>query len=215
MLMNREIPGVYAFRAIYYMPSLLAGFSVAALWIWVFDTDHGILNNVLALFGLPKVAWLTDPTWALKSFVLMGLWGIGNTVLIYLAGLKGVPRQLYEAASIDGAGWWPRFWNVTVPMLSPTIFFNLVTALIGVFQYFDQSYVMTNGGPPVIEGDNIVGSTRFYMLKLYNDAFGGRLFGYAAAEAVMLFVFILLLTLVVVRTSSSWVYYEGSVVKGK
>lgn len=215
MLMNRNIRGVNVFRAIYYMPSLLAGFSVAALWIFVFDRDHGILDNLLVTVGLPRIGWLTDPFWALKSFVLMGLWGIGNTILIYLAGLNGIPQQLYEAAEIDGAGWWPRFWNVTIPMLSPTIFFNLVTGLIGVFQYFDQSYVMTDGGPPIIQGSNIVNSTEFYMLKLYNDAFGARLFGYAAAEAVLLFVFILAVTLLVIRSSGAWVYYEGSVVKGK
>lgn len=215
MLMNRDVPGVNLFRAIYYMPSLLAGFSVAALWIWVFDYQHGILNDILTGIGLPPIGWLTDPNWALKSFVLMGLWGIGNTILIYLAGLKGIPQQLYEAASIDGAGWWARLRHVTIPMLSPTIFFNLITGLIGVFQYFDQSYVMTNGGPPIIQGNQIVGSTRFYMLKLYNDAFGSRLFGYAAAEAVLLFIFILVITLAVIRTSALWVYYEGNVIKGK
>lgn len=215
LLMNRNIRGVNVFRAIYYMPSLLAGFSVAALWIFVFDVQHGILNNLLASVGLPRVGWLIDPNWALRSFVLMGLWGIGNTILIFLAGLKGIPQQLYEAAEIDGAGWWPRFWNVTIPMLSPVIFFNLITGLIGVFQYFDQSYVMTNGGPPIVRGTNIVGSTEFYMLKLYNDAFGHRLFGYAAAEAVILFAFILVVTLLVIRSSAMWVFYEGNVVKGK
>jgi multiple sugar transport system permease protein len=215
LLMNRPIPGVNVFRAIYYMPSLLAGFSVAALWIFVFDYQHGILNQVLRAIGLPPVGWLIDPNWALKSFVLMGLWGIGNTILIYLAGLKGIPQQLYEAADIDGAGWWARLRHATLPMLSPTIFFNLVVGLIGVFQYFDQSYVMTNGGPPIIQGNQIVGSTRFYMLKLYNDAFRAREFGYAASEAVVLFVFILIITLLVIRSSALWVYYEGNVVKGK
>ncbi len=216
MLMNRNIPGVNVFRAIYYMPALLAGFSVAALWIWVFDVDHGILNQAITFVGLPKVFWLTDPNWALRSFVLMGLWGAGGGVLIYLAGLKGIPQPLYEAAQIDGAGWWARFRHVTIPMLTPTIFFNLVTGLIGIFQYFDQSYVMTGGGPPIIQGDNIVGSTRFYMLKLYNDAFGSNhAFGYAAAQAVMLFIFIMLVTLLVIKQSSAWVYYEGSVLKGK
>ncbi len=215
MLMNRNIPGVNVFRAIYYMPSLLAGFSVAALWIFAFDNQHGILNNLLANVGLPRVGWLTDPNWALKAFVLMGIWGIGNTILIFLAGLKGIPQQLYEAAAIDGAGWIPRMRHVTLPMLSPTIFFNLITGLIGVFQYFDQSYVMTNGGPPIIQGNQIVGSTRFYMLKLYNDAFRSREFGYAASEAVILFVFILIITMLVIRSSAVWVYYEGNVVKGK
>ncbi len=217
LLMNQNIRGVNTFRAIYYMPSLLAGFSTAALWVWVFDDQQGILNRVFKTVGLPQVGWLTDPTWALRSFMIMGLWGIGNTVLIYLAGLKGIPRQLYEAAAIDGAGWWPRFRNVTIPMLTPTIFFNFLTGMIGVFQYFSESYVLTNGGPDVAnyQAGTIVGATRFYMLKLYNDAFKVGSLGYASAQAVMLFLFIMVLTIIVVRTSRSWVYYEGSVVTGK
>lgn len=215
MLLNRNGPGIYTFRAIYYMPSLLVGISVAALWIWVFDTDHGILNQFLGAFGVPKIGWLTDPNWALRSFVLMSLWGSGGPMLIYLAGLKGIPQQLYEAAAIDGAGWWARMRNVTLPMLTPTIFYNLLTGLIGVFQFFDVSYIMTQGGPPILQGDNIVGATRFYMLKLYNDAFGNHAFGYAAAEATILFLFILAVTLVVWRTQGAWVYYEGSVARGK
>jgi multiple sugar transport system permease protein len=216
MLMNRSGPGINVFRAIYYMPSLLVGISVAALWIWVFDTDHGILNEFLGIFGAPKIGWLTDANWALRSFVLMSLWGSGGAMLIYLAGLKGIPQQLYEAAAIDGAGWWARMRNVTLPMLTPTIFYNLLTGLIGVFQFFDVSYIMTQGGPPILQGDNIVGSTRFYMLKLYNDAFGGNhLFGYAAAQACILFLFILVVTIVVWRTQGTWVYYEGSIARGK
>ena len=216
LLMNRGIPGVNLFRALYYMPSLLTGISVASLWIWVLNTDHGVLNTVLSAIGLPKIAWLTDPNWALRSFVLMSLWGAGGGILIYLAGLKGIPQQLYEAAAIDGAGWWARFWHVTIPLLTPTIFFNLVTGLIGVLQYFAESYVMTNGGPPVLQGNSIVGATKFYMLKLYDDAFGGNhLFGYAAAQACLLFIFIMILTLLIVKSSAAWVYYEGSVARGK
>lgn len=215
MLMASDIRGVSIFRAIYYMPSLLAGLTVAAIWIFVFDYDHGILNNILHIVGLPKVGWLTDPNWVIPSFVIMGLWGVGNTMLIFLAGLKGIPQTLYEAAAIDGAGYWGKLRNVTIPMLTPTIFFNMLTSLIGVFQYFDQSYVMTNGGPPLLQGDSIVGASRFYMLKLYSDAFRASNFGYAAAEACVLFVFIMVLTIIVVKTSSSWVYYEGSVVAGK
>ncbi len=214
MMMNKGIRGINFFRAIYYMPSLLTGVSVAVLWIWVLD-NKGILNNILAFAGVPTVQWLTDPQWALRSFIMMSLWTSGGGILIYLAGLNGIPTHLYEAAEIDGAGWWVRFWRVTIPMMTPTIFFNLVNGLIGVLQFFAESYVLTNGGPPVLEGDNIVGATRFYMLKLYNDAFGNNhSFGYAAAQATILFVFILACTLVIVRTSSSWVYYEGDVVKG-
>ena len=210
MLMSANIRGVSLYRAIYYLPSLLAGFTAAAIWIWIFDIDHGVLNQALSLVGLPKVSWLTDPNWVLPSFVLMGLWGVGNTVLIFLAGIKGIPQPLYEAAALDGAGYWGRLRHVTIPMLTPTIFYNLLTGLIAVFQYFDQSYVMTNGGPPLLQGNSIVGASRFYMLKLYNDAFGSSNFGYASAQACILFVFILALTLVVVKTASSWVYYEGS-----
>lgn len=215
MLLATDIRGVSIFRAIYYMPSLLAGLTVAAIWIFVFDYDHGTLNNLLHIVGLPKVGWLTDPNWVIPSFVLMGVWGVGNTMLIFLAGLKGIPHTLYEAAAIDGAGYWGKLRNVTIPMLTPTIFFNMLTGLIGVFQYFDQSYVMTNGGPPILQGDSIVGASDFYMLKLYSDAFRSSNFGYAAAEACVLFVFIMVLTVIVVKTSSSWVYYEGSVVTGK
>jgi multiple sugar transport system permease protein len=215
MLMNRNIPGVNVFRAIYYMPSLLSGISLAVLWIWVLD-QNGILDNILSFFGLPRIAWLTSTDWALRSFILMGLWASGGGILIWLAGLKGIPQDLYEAAGIDGAGWWARLFNVTLPLLTPTIFFNLLTGLIGVFQYFDQSYVMTNGGPPILQGDNIVGATRFYMLKLYNDAFGSNhAFGYAAAQATVLFVVIMIVTMITLKTSRSWVYYEGDVIKGK
>jgi multiple sugar transport system permease protein len=215
MLMNRDLPGVNLFRAIYFLPSLLSGISLAVLWIWVLD-QNGILNDILAFFGLPRVAWLTSPAWALRSFVLMSLWTAGASLLIWLAGLKGIPQDLYEAASIDGAGWWARLFNVTLPLLTPTIFYNLLTGLIGVFQYFDQSYVMTSGGPPVLQGDNIVGATRFYMLKLYNDAFGSNhAFGYAAAQATILFSAIMICTIITLKTSRSWVYYEGDVVRGR
>lgn len=215
MLMNKELPGVNIFRAIYFLPSLLSGVSLAVLWIWVLD-QSGILDNILAFFGLPRIAWLTSADWALRSFVLMSLWASGGILLIWLAGLKGIPQDLYEAASIDGAGWWARLFNVTLPLLTPTIFYNLLTQLIGVFQYFDQSYVMTAGGPPVLQGDNIVGATRFYMLKLYDDAFGTtHAFGYAAAQATILFIVIMVVTVITLKTSSSWVYYEGDVIRGR
>ncbi len=215
MLMNKDLPAINIFRTIYFLPSLLSGVSLAVLWIWVLD-QNGILDNILAFFGLPRVPWLTSADWALRSFVIMNLWTAGGGILIWLAGLKGIPGDLYEAAAIDGAGWWRKLFSVTLPLLTPTIFYNLLTGLIGVFQFFDASYVMTAGGPPVLQGDNIVGATRFYMLKLYNDAFGSNhAFGYAAAQATILFVVIMIVTVITLKTSSSWVYYEGDVVKGR
>ncbi len=216
LMMNRQRPGINVFRAIYYMPSLLAGVSVGVLWIWIFDRQHGALDQILGFVGLPRIDWLNSTTWVVPAIVLTSLWGIGNTIVIYLAGLKGVPQPLYEAAEVDGAGWWARFWNVTIPLLSPTIFYNLLTGLIGVFQIFDGPYVLTQGkgGPPLLSGTNILGSSEFYMIKLYRDAFANNLYGKASAEAVLLFVFIVLVTLIVLRTSRSWVFYEGNVVKG-
>ena len=216
LMMNRQRPGINVFRAIYYMPSLLAGVSVGVLWIWIFDPQHGALDQILGLVGIPHIDWLNSTVWVVPAIVLTSLWGIGNIIVIYLAGLKGVPQPLYEAAEVDGAGWWARFWHVTIPLISPTIFYNLLTGLIGVFQIFDGPYVLTQGkgGPPFLSGNNILGSSEFYMIKLYRDAFANNLYGKASAEAVLLFVFIVLLTLVVLRTSRSWVYYEGNVVKG-
>lgn len=216
MLMNRDRPGIKVFRAIYYAPSLLAGVSVGVLWIWIFDPQHGILDQLLGYVGLPHIDWLHSTFWVVPAIVITSLWGIGNLIIIYLAGLKGIPTDLYESAAIDGAGWWPRLWNVTIPLLTPTIFYNLLTGLIGVFQVFDGPYVLTGGrgGPPLLSGNNILGSSKFYMLKLYQDAFTSSLDGKASAEAVILFIFIVILTLIVLTTSRRWVYYEGNVIKG-
>lgn len=217
LMMNRQRPGINVFRAIYYMPSLLTGVSVGVLWIWIFDPQHGALDQILGFFGLPHINWLNSTFWVIPAIVMTGLWSIGNIIVIYLAGLKGVPQPLYEAAEIDGAGWWARFWNVTIPLLTPTIFYNLLMGLIGVFQIFDGPYVLTqgSGGPPLLSGNNIIGASNFYMINLYRDAFRNGLYGQASAEALILFIFIVLLTLVVLRTSRSWVYYEGNVVKGE
>lgn len=216
MLMNRDRPGIKVFRAIYYAPSLLAGVSVGVLWIWIFDPQHGILDQLLGLVGIPAIPWLNSTFWVVPAIVITSLWGVGNLIIIYLAGLKGIPQDLYEAASIDGASAWPRFWNVTIPLLTPTIFYNLLTGLIGVFQIFDGPYVLTGGtgGPPVLAFPNILGASKFYMIKLYQDAFQSSQAGKASAEAVVLFVFIVILTLIVLLTSRNWVYYEGNVVKG-
>lgn len=207
VLMNSRVRGIGLFRTAYFVPSVVSGVALATLWLWIFNKDYGLLNAILR----PVASWMgtTPPDWfgmdadrwAVPGFVLMGLWGVGAGMVIYLAGLKGVPTSLYEAATIDGAGAWRRFWNVTLPMLSPLIFFNLVMGIIGSFQIFTQAKVMTNGGPG--------NATLFYVLNLYRQAFELHKMGYASALAWVLFLIVLALTLLVFRGSKNMVYYEG------
>lgn len=222
VLMNEGVRGTRFFRATWYLPSVLAGAGMAIMWRWVFDGEHGLLNTALrplagpanALLGFlaRQVGW-TPPTlppdwvgadadWAgVPAFVIAALWTIGGSMLIYLAGLQGIPRTLYEAAAIDGAGPLRRFVRVTLPMLSPVILFNVVIALIGSFQVFTMAYIMTQGGP----GD----STRFYVLYLYNNAFENHQMGYASAMAWVLLLIILALTGLVLWQGKKRVHYEG------
>ncbi|RMH04954.1 MAG: extracellular solute-binding protein [Planctomycetota bacterium] len=207
LLMNQRVRGIGFFRGAWYLPSVLAGVGVAVLWRWVFDGDHGLLNAalrpLLAPFGLTPPDWFGADAawWGPPAFALMSLWTVGGSMMIYLAGLKGIPRELYEAAEIDGAGWWRRFRSVTLPMLSPVIFFNGIMAVIGSFQVFTQAFVMTGGEP----GD----LTRFYVLYLYNQAFEFYEMGYASALAWLLLLVTLALTLVVMRGSRRFVHYEA------
>jgi multiple sugar transport system permease protein len=208
MLLNHDIKLSGFFRSAWYLPSVLAGVGVAILWRWVFDGDHGLMNTYL-LGPLLQPFHLKPPHWFDKdakwfgppAYAIMSLWAIGGTMVIYLAGLKGIPKELYEAAAIDGARRWQRFRRVTLPMLSPVIFFNVIMAIIGSFQVFTQAFVMTAGGP----GDD----TRFYVLYLYNQAFEYHEMGYASALAWLLLVIILTLTLLVMRVSRRFVYYEA------
>jgi multiple sugar transport system permease protein len=205
MLLNLSVKGMRVFRSIFYIPAILPGVAVAMVWLAVFRPQGGIFNSILGWFGLGPLPWLTSPDWALPSFIIMSLWGVGGGMIIYLAGLQSVPTQLYEAAEIDGAGRLARFRNVTLPMISPTIFFNLVMGIIGSFQVFTSSFVMTGGGPAY--------STLFYVLYLYQKAFNYLQMGYACALAWILFVIILTLTLIVFKTSARWVYYEAELKK--
>jgi multiple sugar transport system permease protein len=203
MLLNYPSRLAPIFRTVYYLPAVVSGVAVALLWVWIFEPDFGVLNYLLSLIGITGPAWLYDPTWVLPAFILMSLWGVGGNMVIYLAGLQGIPTQLYEAAQIDGAGAWKQFTNITLPMLSPVLFFNLVIGVINSFQVFTQSYVMTNGvGGP---GD----ASLFYVLYLYQNAFKWFKMGYASALAWILFLIILVCTIVIFKTSGSWVYYEG------
>ncbi|MCK4341850.1 MAG: extracellular solute-binding protein [Phycisphaerae bacterium] len=207
MLMNHEIPGIRFFRAAWYLPSVLAGVAIAILWKWVFHHEDGMLNDllnpVLELVGLEAPRWFEKDaeTWAVPAFVIMNFWMVGGSMMIYLAGLKGISKELYEAAAIDGATWRHRVWHVMLPMLSPVIFFNTIMAIIASFQVFTQAYVMTAGGP----GD----ATRFYVLYLYNKAFDLHDMGYASALAWLLLLIILVLTLSVMWGSKRFVYYEA------
>jgi multiple sugar transport system permease protein len=201
MLLNMRTRGMKLFRLLYFMPSVIPAVAVSMMWVMIFNPEYGVLNRALALVGIQGPAWLQDPSYALGALIVMGIWGIGNTIIIYLSGLQGVPEELYEAAELDGAGRFRRFFSITLPMISPTIFFNLIMGIIGGFQYFTQAFVMTNGGP--------LNSTLFYNLYLYNKAFQDYEMGYASALSWILFVIILVFTLLVIRSSSMWVYYQG------
>jgi multiple sugar transport system permease protein len=201
VLLNQRVPGIAAWRTIYVLPTVLSGAAVAILWRWLFNPEFGLLNVILGYLGIEGPNWLGDPSWALPSLAIMGLWGIGGSTLIYLSGLQGIPSDLYEAVEIDGGGRWTRFRHITLPMLSPVILFNLVIGLIGTFQFFTEAYILTRGGPE--------NATLFYMLYLYRNAFTYFNMGYASALAWVLFMIVLVLTLAVFRTTPMWVYYEG------
>jgi multiple sugar transport system permease protein len=201
VLMNRRVRGITVFRAIYYLPSVLSGVAFVVVWMWLLHPTAGLINTALRLVGIQGPRWLADPGTALIALWMMSLWGLGRAAVIYLAGLKAVPGELLEAAAIDGAGRWKRFWRVTLPLLTPTIFFNLVLSIISTFQTFTSAFVATDGGP--------LDSTLFYVLYLYRQAFQNFNMGYASALAWVLFVIVLALTLLVVRSARRWVYYEG------
>ena len=201
LLMNSAVRGITVFRTIFYLPSVLPAIAVSVLWIWVFNPEFGILNALLRIVGIEGPKWLADPQWALAALIFMSLWSLGGGMIIYLAGLKGIPRALYEAAELDGAGSAQRLWHITIPQITPTIFFNLVMGIIGSFQVFTQAYAMTKGGPQK--------ATLFYMYYLFDMAFIRFRMGYASALAWVLFLIILVFTLLVIRSSSRWVYYES------
>lgn len=200
-LLNQGVRGRSIFRTIYYLPVLMPSVANAILWLWMFNPDFGFFNSVLSSADLPRSQWIYDEQTAIPSLIVMSTWGFGNAAVIFLAGLQGVPAHLYDAVSVDGGGAWQRLRAVTIPMMTPTIFFNLVLGLIGTLQVFDLAYIMTNGGPN--------NSTLFYVFYLFRTAFTESRMGYACALAWMLFLIILAITAVVFRSGRSWVYYEG------
>ncbi len=201
LALNVKVRGMSAYRTIYFLPTLVPAVALAILWLWLFNPQYGLLNEFLNLFGLPPLGWVADPKTAMPSLVIMGIWTVGQTVVIFLAGLQDVPVHLYEAAEIDGAAAWQKITHVTIPMLTPVILFNLLIGIIASFQTFTQAYIMTNGGP--------ANATLFYVLYLYRSGFQYVKMGYASALAWILFVIILVCTLAVLRTSRGRVYYGG------
>jgi len=201
LLLNQKAYGLGIYRTIYYLPSVCSGVAVSFLWLWILNNQFGLLNWFLSLLGIESIGWLLEPRWALPALAVMSLWGSGGLMIIYLSSLQAIPVEMYEAANLDGAGPIQRFVSITLPMLSPTIMFNLVTGIIAVFQTFTAAWIMTNGGPSF--------ATYFYVLHLYFTAFQYARMGYACGMAWVLFVIVLVLTALVLRSSSYWVFYAG------
>lgn len=201
LLLNCNVKGLSVFRTMFYLPSLVSGAAQSILWLWMFNPEFGVINTILGYFGIDGPGWIYDKQWAMSALIIMSLWSVGGSMLIYLSGLQGIPTELYEAARMDGANKWVSLVKITLPMMSPVIFYNLVIGIIGAFQTFTQAYIMTEGGPSY--------ATFFYVFYLYENAFSNFKIGYASAQAWVLFVIILLLTLLVFKSSGAWVYYES------
>ncbi len=201
LLLNTKLPGQRVFRTLFYLPAMMPTIAVSVLWLWLFNPDLGLLNAVLEQVGLPHLQWLTSERLVLPALLLMNLWNVGPMMIIFLAALQGVPRQLYEAVQLDGGGAWRRLIHVTVPMITPAILFNLVISLIGAFQTFTQAYVMTDGGPN--------NASLFLAFYIYREGFRESNMGYASALSWGLFGMIAVLSFLVLGTAKHWVHYEG------
>ncbi len=201
VLLDQKVRMLPVFRTIFYLPSIVPFIASSYLWLWLFNPDFGLLNAILRPLGITGAKWIFASSSVLPSLALMSLWSVGGTMLIFLAALQGVPRHLYEAVEVDGGTAWHKMIHVTIPIMTPAIFFNFVLAIIGTLQTFTQAYVMTEGGPN--------NASLFYVLYLYRKAFGQISMGYASALAVILLIIIGILTYIIFRTSSLWVFYEG------
>jgi multiple sugar transport system permease protein len=201
LAMNQKLRGIVFFRSIFFLPTISSSVAISLMWLWIYNPEFGVLNYLLSQIGIKGPAWLSSSDWAMPAVMIMAVWrGLGYNMLIYLAGLQGIPDVYYEAAAIDGAGSWAKFWNITVPLLSPTTFMLLILSLIGAFQVFEYTYVMTGGGP--------VYATLTLVLHVYNNAFRNFVMGYASALAYVLFFILLGLTIIQFRLQRRWVHYE-------
>lgn len=218
LLLNWRVRGIGIYRTIFFMPTLVPFVGSTLLFLWLFNPETGLVNQALGVVHLPQPGWFTDPAWAKPGLLFQSIWGIGATIIIFLAGLQGVPQELYEAASLDGAGSLRRFWHVTIPLLTPTIFFNLVLGMINAFQYFAQAFIVSTspgsfggGGGGATGGGGEVGapagSTLFLSLHIYDQAFQQGNIGYASALAWVMVAGVVALTLIMFRTSGRWVHY--------
>ncbi|GIO15514.1 spermidine/putrescine ABC transporter permease [Cohnella xylanilytica] len=201
LLLNLNVKGRSVFRTIIYLPSIVPAVASAMIWMWLLNPDLGLANSALRWLHLPTGNWLYSEGSVIPSVVLTTLWGIGGTVIIFLAGLSGIPKSYYEAIEVDGGGWYTKLRHITIPMITPTIFFNTIMAIIGSFQVFNEAYILTQGGPN--------NRSLFYVFYLWRTAFRDTEMGYASALAWVLFIIILFFTFIVFKTSKSWVYYEG------
>ncbi|MFS0690655.1 sugar ABC transporter permease [Sporosarcina sp. 179-K 8C2 HS] len=202
-LLNQDVPGIRFFRTIYYLPAVLSGVGVYLLWMQLLDPGTGLVNTALGWFGIPGPNWLFDPDWTKPALIFMKMWSVGGGMLLYLASMQGVSKSLYEAAKIDGASSWQQFRFITIPMITPVIFFDIVTSLIGGFQIFQEAYVMSNGeGGPV-------NSMLFYNLYMWKKAFEAFDMGYAMAMSWILFIIVFIITIINLKLAPRWVHYEG------
>jgi len=200
-LLSRKIRGRGFFRTVFYLPYITAGVAVTMLWGWIFNGDYGLINYILSLLGIPGPHWLTDKRIAMVSIVIMCLWSIGNNILIMLSGIQDIPASYYENARLDGASTLRQIFSITIPLCTPSIFFNLVIGVIGAFQIFNQPYILTQGGP--------VDSTRTVAMYLFSNAFEYGKMGYASTIAWCLFVIIMLVTVLIQSSSKKWVFYDN------
>ncbi|MBX3083290.1 MAG: sugar ABC transporter permease [Anaerolineae bacterium] len=201
LALNTRIRFRNVYRLIFFLPVLTMPVAIAVVWKWIFNPDLGLANQIMGLVGFGRIKWLSDVNWAMNALVIMSVWsGSGYGMVIFLAGLQNIPREYYEAASVDGANWWQSLTKITIPLLTPTIFFNLITSLIGAFQVFDIIYTMTKGGP--------LNSTRSIVYNIYEDGFKYARMGTASATAWILFIIILVVTVVQLRVQKRWVHYE-------
>jgi multiple sugar transport system permease protein len=206
-LLNTKIRGLPIYRTIFYIPSITPVVASAIVWLWIFNGQYGILNVILRWFGVQPIGWLADPNWVKPALIFMGAWFGGNTILIYLAGLQEVPPELIEAADLDGASAWQKTWSVTLPMISPVIFYTLVISIIGYFQYFTEAWVMTANRSGAAGGP--ANSALFYAMYLYQNAFQQFKMGYASSMAWVLFVIVLVVTALLFFSSRFWVHYHA------
>ncbi len=201
-LLNTNMVGRPFFRTLFFIPSIVPVVSSAMVWLWVFNTQYGVINMFLVSRGLPAIPFLSSPDLAKLSLIIIHCWSSGGAMIIFLAALQDVPKHLYDAATVDGAGAWSRFRHITIPMCTPAILFNLLTGVIGAFQYFTFAWILTQGGPNR--------ATEFYSVYLYRNAFSFLKMGYASALAWVLFLIVMVFTLLIFRSSARWVYYGGT-----